>query len=81
LKQEAEDATSLLGWWGIFGVGATLKALKHNDNEEKEVCTGQATGSLIHHASQLVHYEFEATMKEINIAVPAKRIIHITRIH
>jgi hypothetical protein len=75
LKREAEDSTSLLGWWGIFGIGTTLKALKHNDSEERELRTGQATNSLMRYASEVVHYEFKTTMQEINISVPVKRQI------
>jgi len=59
LKRKAEDKTSLLGWWGIFGIPATLKALKSNDAAAEELLLDQPSASLWQYATSLVREGFQ----------------------
>lgn len=68
-KRKAEDKTSLLGWWGIFGFSETHRCLKANDTAAEELKLDQPSTSLKEFAATLVQQEYAKTMAEIKIAV------------
>lgn len=72
LKRKAEDKTSLLGWWGIFGIPTTLRALKSNDKAAEELLLDQPSTSLWEYATGLVQQEYASTMSEIKVATAVK---------
>lgn len=74
LKRKAEDKTSLLGWWGVFGIGTTLRALKSNDKAAEELLLDQPSTSLWQYATELVQQEYASTMSEIEVVATAKDV-------
>jgi len=54
LKQSAEDKTSLLGWWGFWGLFETSKALRINDIGAEELKLDRPSSALTTYVSELI---------------------------
>lgn len=58
-KQKAKDKTSLLGWWGIYGITTSHRALKSNDKVIQDITLDKPTEELREYAYGMVTGEFK----------------------